>query len=81
LLVDCNFSSCFDAGFVGLHFINAIVMEENKELLNRIELLEKKIEYLQLSIGVLFDLIKTMPQPENLAELGRYLAMIKGWKP
>ncbi|MBL0236607.1 MAG: hypothetical protein IPQ02_08375 [Saprospiraceae bacterium] len=53
-------------------------MLNNEELLIRIEKLEMEVEVHKLLIITLGELIKTMPQPKNLAELGRYLEIIKG---
>ncbi len=56
-------------------------MPTNAELLKRIEELEKAVEAHKQMIILMGEYIKTIPQPENFAELGRYLAVIKGWKP
>ena len=51
-------------------------MPTNEELLKRIEELEKTVEVHKMLIIALSEVVKNIPQPENLAELGRYLALI-----
>lgn len=48
----------------------------NKELLERIEKLEKQVNAQQTLIIALFELVKNIPQPENFDELGRFMAML-----
>ena len=55
-------------------------MNSNEELLARIERLEMEVSFHKQLIMTLAEWIKTIPQPENLAELGRYLAVLKGGK-
>lgn len=56
-------------------------MDTNQDLLNRIESLEKEVFIHKQLIIALSEYIKTIPQPENLEELGRHLAIIKGFQP